>query len=203
MIMSGPGADALDGVLTQHFPGIDPFLVMMTSSEQDGFEGIKVLLAPQGRFWFCLTFGISDLGEKLGTHPALSGLGYELTMRVPASEGPSPPDWPIPLLNNLARHLRPMKYDVVDSEPMIFNAPLTPDRPTVLTGVMFANDVQLGYGMDTPNGYVQFRQVVGITPDEAMYQSAFGRGRLLEKILLSNQFLLTILDRPSVLPSPG
>lgn len=200
---SGPGADALNGVLTKRFPDIDPVLVLMTSSDQDGFEGLKVLLAPQGQFWFYITFGISDLGEKLGTHPALSGLGYELTMRVPNGPDPSPPDWPIPFLSTLARHLRPMKHDVLDSDPIIFSGPLTAASPTALTAVLFADDVQLGYGVDTPNGFVQFRQVVGVTQDEGIYQSAFGRSKLLEKLSPSNPFLLTILDRPSVLPPPG
>ncbi|MBI4167158.1 MAG: suppressor of fused domain protein [Acidobacteria bacterium] len=199
---SGPGALALDGALAQHFPGVEPVLVLMTSADRDGFDAIKVLLDREGSFWFYLTFGISDLGEKQGTHPALSGLGYELTMRVPAGPEPSPPDWPIPLLNNLARYLRPMRYDVVDSEPILFETPLTTDPPTDLTGVMFADDVQLGYGVDTPNGYVQFRQVVGIRQEEGIYQSAFGRAALVEKISRSNPFLHTILDRPSVLPPP-
>jgi len=200
---SGPGAEVLNGILAQHFPGVEPVLVLMTSADQDAFEAIKIVREVQGRFWCYLTFGISDLGEKHGTHPALSGLGYELTMRVPAGPEPSPPDWPIPLLNNLARYLRPMRYDVVDSEPILFNAPLTIDPPAALTGVMFAEDVQLGYGVDTPNGYVQFRQVVGITQEEGIYQSAFGRTALVERISRSNPFLLTIPDRPSVLPPPG
>lgn len=203
MVKQGPGSEALDKVLARHFPGVDPFHMLMTSAEKDGFKAIKVLRDTQGSFWLYLTFGISDLGEKQGTHPALSGLGYELTMRVPAGPAPSPPDWPIPLLNNLARYLRPMRYDVVDSEPILFETPLTTDPPTDLTGVMFADDVQLGYGVDTPNGYVQFRQVVGIRREEGVYQSAFGRAALVEKISRSNPLLLTILERPSVLPPPS
>ncbi len=200
---TGPGADALDSVLAQHFPGLAPVVVMMVSADWDGFEGIKALRDPQARFWCYLTYGISDLAEKRGTHPALSGLGYELTTRVPCGPEATPPGWPLTLLNNLARHLRSKKYDVVDSEPLIFNQPLTPAEPTALNAVMFADDVQFGYGMDTPNGYVQFRQVVGITGDEGVFQSGFGRPALLEKISARNPFLLTLLDRASVLPMTG
>ena len=200
---SGRGSEALDSILAKHFPHIEPHLVLMASSDPDGFEAVKVMKPPKDQFCFYITYGISDLGEKQGTHPALSGLGYELTMRVPPIADLSPPDWPIPLLNYLARHLRPLRYDVMDSEPVLFSTPLTAEPLTPLTGVIFADDVQLGYGMDTPNGFVQFRQVVGITQDEGMYQSAFGRSRLLEKISRLNPFLLTILDRPSVLPPLG
>lgn len=201
---SGPGSDALDNILARHFPGLAPVQVLMVSAEWDGFEAIKVVRDAEGRFWCYLTFGISDLGEKHGTHPALSGLGYELTMRVACHAAEStPPGWPITLLNNLARFLRPQRYDVVDSEPLIFKEPLTVAAPTTLTAVMLADDVQFGYGMDTANGYVQFRQVVGITQDEAMFQAGFGRSALLEKISAVNPFLLTILDRPSVLPQKG
>jgi hypothetical protein len=202
MLTCGPGTDALGSVLDKHFPGNRAHLVLMASSDTDGFEGVQALLAPNGQFWFYMTFGISDLGEKRGTHPALSGLGYELTLRAPGSPEASPPEWPIALLNNLARFLRPMKYDVLDSEPIQFNEPLSTASPTALTAIMFADDVQLGYGVDSANGFVQFRQVVGITEDEAMYQSAFGRARLQEKLAASNPFLLTILDRSSVLPPP-
>jgi len=203
MVEPGPGAKALDAVLDQRFPAVRPFVVLMTSADQDGFEQVKVFLASQSHFWFYITFGISDLGEKQGTHPALSGLGYELTMRVPAGSKSSPPDWPMPLLNNLARYLRPKRYDVMDSEPIMFNSPLISDPPTALAGVMFADDVQLGNGVETPNGYVQFRQVVGITQDEGVYLSAFGRYKLLEKLVPSNPFLLIVLSRPSVLPPIG
>jgi hypothetical protein len=188
-------------VLAQHFPGVAPVVVTMVSADLDGFEGIRILRDPQERFWCYLTYGISDLAEKQGTHPALSGLGYELTMRVPGGSEPTPPDWPIPLLNNLARYLRPKRYDIVDSEPLLFNAPLIASLPTTLTAVMLADDVQFGYGMDTPNGYVQFRQVVGITHDEGVFQSGFGRSMLLEKMAAVNPFLLTMLDRRSVLPT--
>lgn len=200
---AGVGSEALDSVLALHFPGVEPAMVLMVSSEQDGFEAMKVIRDSHGAFWFYLTFGISDLGEKTGSHPALSGLGYELTMRAPAGSESSPPEWPIHLLNSLARYLRPMRCDVIDSEPLMFSDPLTTNPPSSLTAVMFADDVKLGNGVDTPNGYVQFRQVVGITRDEGIYQSAFGRPKLLEKMSPSNPFLLTILGRPSVLPPPS
>lgn len=198
---SGTGSDVLDSALARHFPGVSPVQVLMVSADTDGFEAIKILRDPQDRFGCYLTYGISDLAEKRSTHPALSGLGYELTLRVPCSE-PTPPDWPIAFLNNLARHLRPKRYDVVDSEPLLFNEPLTQSVATSLTGVMLADDVQFGYGMDTPNGHVQFRQVVGITQDEGMFQAGFGRPALQEKIAAANPFLLSILDRSSVLPPP-
>lgn len=199
----GPGSDALDRVLAQHFPGVTPYVVLMTSAEPDGFEAIKIVRDGQGRFWCYLTYGISDLAEKRGTHPALSGLGYELILRAPADTESSPPDWPVPLLNNLARYLRPKRYALADSEPILFSESLTVDPPSSLTAVMFAQDVQFGHGIDTPNGYVQFLQVVGITQDEGIYQAAFGRAMLLEKLTPSNPFLLTILDRSSVLPPPA
>lgn len=199
----GSGSEALDQVLARHFPSVTPHVVLMTSAEPDGFEVIKIVRDAQGRFCCYLTYGISDLAEKRGTHPALSGLGYELILRAPAGTDALPPDWPVPLLNNLARHLRPKRHDLADSEPILFNESLTVDPPTGLTAVMFAQDVQFGHGIDTPNGYVQFLQVVGITQDEGMYQAAFGRAMLLEKLVASNPFLLTILDRSSVLPPPA
>ena len=197
---SGAGTEALDRVLAQHFPGVVPHVVLMTSADPDGFEAVKAVRDAPNGLWCFLTYGISDLGEKKSTHPALSGLGYELTLRAHDDGTASPPDWPIVLLNNLARYLRPKKYDVVDEEPLIFNEPLTVGIPTRLTAIMFADDVQFGYGMDTPNGYVQLRQAVGLTQDEGRYQAGLGRSRLREKILASNPFLLTRLDRSSVLP---
>jgi hypothetical protein len=196
---SGPGAEALDRVLAQHFAGVLPYVVLMASADPDGFEAVKAVRDAPNGLWCFLTFGISDLGERKSTHPALSGLGYELTLRVPIEAEAAPPEWPVILLNNLARYLRPKKHDVLDDEPLMFQEPLTVGIPTRLTAIMLADDVQFGNGMDTPNGYVQFRQVVGITHDEGMYQSGFGRFRLREKLLALYPLLPTVLDRPSVL----
>jgi hypothetical protein len=197
---SGTGTDALDRLFSQHFPGAAQHVVLMTGADPDGFEAVKAVRDAERHCWCLITYGISDLGEKKRTHPALSGFGYELTLRAPESGESLPPDWAIVLLNNLARYLRPRRYDVLDDEPLMFNEPIAPGVSTALTAIMFADDVQFGNGIDTPNGYVQFRQVVGITQDEGMYQAGFGRARLREKLVASNPLLLTLLNRPSVLP---
>ena len=53
-----------------------------------------------------MTYGFSELYEKDTDDLEVSGYGFELTFRLGATAGEeTPPDWPISLLQNLARYV--------------------------------------------------------------------------------------------------
>ncbi|KAF0246914.1 MAG: hypothetical protein FD180_273 [Planctomycetota bacterium] len=199
MIPPGTGTSALDAAIANHFPGVAPGIAFPVGDVKP-FAGVRIFRDPQCRFWFYMTYGISDLVEKMGNHPALSGRGYEFTMRVPFEA--EAPVWVAPFLGELTRILKPKGTSLCDSEPVLLGRPLTTMEPTRLDAVFFTADIQLGHGIDTPNGYVSFLQVVGIDAIEAAVLS-FTPGTtlpLLRKLGPGNPFFMTILDRKSVLP---
>lgn len=199
MIPDGPGTAALDAAVAKVFPGVAPHVAHAFAAGEPPFAGAKIFRDPQYRFWFVLTYGLSDLQEKRGRSVALSGLGYELTMRVPFE--PEPPVWMLPFLGELAAVLRPKGTEICETEPVVLGRPLTTMEPTKLDAVFFSEDAQLGHGIDTPNGYVTFLQVVGIYAAEAAFLASTPGTRLplLRKLGPGNQFFMTQLDRRCIL----
>lgn len=59
--------------------------------------------AYQGAEWWQLvTYGLTEVFVKERDDPKVSGWGYELTMRIPRTEG-DPPEWPFGVLLSLAK----------------------------------------------------------------------------------------------------
>src|SRR5688572_24481090 len=64
---------------------------------QDGVYGTSAYRVPGS--WFFVTFGLTELYEKESDDLAVSGWGFELTMRTPRPDGvQQPPQWPLTLL---------------------------------------------------------------------------------------------------------
>jgi suppressor of fused-like protein len=85
---------------------------------------------------------------------------------------------------------------------MHLNGPIALGHDTAIRAVAFAHDPELA-SIDTPNGHVDFLQVVGITEDE---QTAFKRWNTLaalEVLAPSLPLLVTDLERASLLRDPS
>ena len=106
-----------------------------------------------------------------------SGWGFEFSMRIvpfaddPDSKSgdgsvvPHEPFWAISLMQNLAKYVYNSKKWFEAYHFIPTNSPLRLNTDTKLVGVAFAPDPVLG-GIDTPNGRVEFLQMVGITQRE-------------------------------------
>ena len=113
-----------------------------------------------------MTFGLSELYEKESEDLEVSGWGFELTMRLPRSSGDEgPPGWALDLLTRLGAYVFSSGSPFGDGHRLDPGGPLTGSAGTRLTAVAFTRDRQLP-AIDTPNGSLQFLQVVGITADE-------------------------------------
>ena len=103
-----------------------------------------------------------------------SGWGFEFSMRIvpfaddPDSKSgdgsvvPHEPFWAISLMQNFAKYVYNSKKWFEAYHFIPTNSPLRLNTDTKLVGVAFAPDPVLG-GTDTPNGRVEFLQMVGIT----------------------------------------
>lgn len=149
------------------------------------------------------TCGLSELVE-----PGLlrRGIAHELTLRVPDTEGSSPPTWPVRVLRHLARYVLSTGRElrVGDHLPLfesIARAPMVPEHrssqpPSQLTAVAVTRDPSLDT-ITTPRGTVELRRIVGLTQDELELLETWSCAGLLDLIGTRDPTLGTDLDRPS------
>jgi hypothetical protein len=196
---SAEGLGAIDAALADTFPG-RPSLHWDTNRVpgQDGIYRLRAIR--DGAVWLFVTYGLSELFAKHSEDPAISGWGFELTMRVPA-DGDQPPVWPRILLDSLGRYVFSWGRPFAAGHRFDFGEPLTQgDPPTELTAGAFAIDPTLGR-MSTPNGAVTFLTLVGINADELARMKARGTAAVIDEIAVSNPHLVTEPRRPSAATS--
>ncbi|MFD3270658.1 suppressor of fused domain protein [Paenibacillus dendritiformis] len=205
--VQAPGWDAIDAKLKELYGDTEPLhygtvLPFMLGGE-DPLDGISVYAQTEPvPHWHYVTYGFSELYEKEGDDPDISGYGFELTMRLKREGEEEPPAWPMNMLQNLGRYVFRSGNVFAAGHYLDANGPIALDSDTELRALFFIRDSQLGE-MDTPNGSVEFLQVAGITLDELdMMKSWRSSGFLpmMEEVLPLG---ITDLKRTSVLRNPA
>lgn len=149
--------------------------------------------------WHFISFGFSELYEKESKDLERSGYGFELTFRLKRSRAEStPPAWALNLLQNLARYVFDTGNSFARGHYMDANGPIALNVETAIRAVIFDVDPELP-GMETPNGRLEFLQVVGVTLDELDAIKAWNGERFLELVKEKTPFLVTDLARGSIL----
>ena len=102
-----PGWAAIDDALGRLYPRQVPHqFASQRAYELDGespLPAIAVYEAVRPEHWHYVTYGLSELFEKTSRDAAVSGFGFELTMRVPRVAGETePPSWPLRALQGLS-----------------------------------------------------------------------------------------------------
>jgi len=116
--------------------------------------------------WHIVTFGFSELYEKESDNAEYSGYGFELTFRLVREEAEEePPAWALNLLQNMGRYVFNSGNVFRSGDFLDANGPICLDSDTKLTALAFIEDPELPEA-DTPNGRVQFLQMIGITSGE-------------------------------------
>ncbi|MCP1185966.1 suppressor of fused domain protein [Paenibacillus sp. 1781tsa1] len=146
----------------------------------DPLDGISVYAVNTPMpHWHFVTYGFSELYEKEMQDASKSGYGFELTFRLTRSEGETdPPAWALNLLQNVGRYVFTSGNIFQPGDYMDANGPICLESDTLLTALSFIEDPDLPANT-TPNGSVQFIQMVGITGRELeMIQTWNARGFL-------------------------
>lgn len=146
----------------------------------DPLDGISVYAVNTPMpHWHFVTYGFSELYEKEMQDASKSGYGFELTFRLTRSEGETdPPAWALNLLQNVGRYVFTSGNIFQPGDYMDANGPICLESDTLLTALSFIEDPDLP-AISTPNGSVQFIQMVGITGRELeMIQTWNARGFL-------------------------
>jgi len=200
-----PGWDAIDSTSHEIYGDQEPLhfgtLIKFALGGPDPLDGFSVYKSDKGRpHWHYVTYGFSELYEKESDNRDISGYGFELTMRVPR-DGEDPPMWVMGFFQNIARYVFASGNTFESGHYMDANGPLCLESETEITAMVFAEDPEMGT-KDTPNGRLQFLQVIGITGDELKAIKQWHSMPVVKLLASDNPFLITDLSRESITKQP-
>lgn len=171
---------------------------------QDPLDGLSAYKAESpSPHWHIVTFGFSELYDKQSEDSEYSGFGFELTFRVARSENEEePPAWALNLLQNMGRYVFNSNNIFAAGDYLDANGPICLGADTQLTALAFIPDPELNT-LHTPNGRVEFLQIVGITEDELEAMKIWNTRSLLEAGIEELPGYITDLSRDSILRNPA
>lgn len=206
--MNTTGWDAIEAVVTKlygdqkpkHYGTAIPYML----GGQDPLDGLSAYKADTPLLhWHIVTFGFSELYEKETGNTDYSGYGFELSFRVARSEDEDePPAWALNLLQNMGRYVFTSNNIFASGDYLDANGPICLGADTELTALAFIPDADLGI-VNTPNGRVEFLQMVGITEDELEAMKIWNTRGLLEAGKAEIPGCITDLSRTSMLRNPA
>lgn len=201
------GWDAIEEQMTRlygqqepkHYAAMLPYML----GGNDPLNGISAYKAELPYpHWHFVTFGFSELYDKESEDPEYSGYGFELTFRlVRTAEEQEPPAWAMNLLQNMARYVFSSGNIFASGHYLDANGPICLGADTKLTALAFTDDPELP-AIDTPNGRVEFLQLVGITADELEAMMCWNTNSFLHACDDTLPAYITDLSRDSLLRIP-
>jgi hypothetical protein len=161
----GPGWAAIDARLLALPALAGPFRFELAEpSAETPLDGVAVL--PREGHWHYVTYGLTELYEKVSPHADESGYGLELTLRVPRARGEGrPPEWPVRLLRSVAAYVLRTGERLESGHHVDVGGPLTDAVRTELCALLVCDDPELAE-VRGPFGRFAFRQLVGLCDDE-------------------------------------
>lgn len=184
------GWDAITQAMLALYPGqTDPIhyapVLSYRLGGNDPLDGISIYNG--GSYYHFVTYGFSELYEKESQHAAYSGLGFELTLKL-KKDGIRKRDKEYKNICGILQTLARMSFedgDIFSPEEYIYTGQTTgidADGSSQITGFLTMEDALST--MDTPNGKVQFVQLVGATDAElkALVDGNTTVSALLEKL---------------------
>ncbi|MCY7484101.1 suppressor of fused domain protein [Paenibacillus alvei] len=204
---STAGWDAIDHALAKIYGKQEPkhygTMIPYALGGDDPLDGISAYKADSPYpHWHFITYGFSELYDKESDHAAYSGYGFELTFRLARQpEEEEPPAWALNLLQNMGRYVFNSGNVFRSGDYLDANGPICLGSDTQLTALAFMQDLELP-AIDTPNGRLEFIQMIGITKDELEAMQAWNTLGLLNASQSHLPFYITNLDRDSLLCVP-
>jgi cell wall assembly regulator SMI1 len=192
--MAATGRDALDAELQRHYAGLTP--VHLEGPEGSPVRWVEAWPVESPPHWLLVTFGLTDL-EVSDAPSRMSGWGQELTLRVARGAEPTPPEWAVELLHELARKVLRFRQGFEEE---------TLDIDTDAGGmhaVVMTRDPVLS-PLRTVNGRVAFMQAVGLTEEELDLEPSEVLDALKaeDPLLLTRPGRLSRWSRPPPPPPP-
>ncbi|MNI29405.1 Suppressor of fused protein (SUFU) [compost metagenome] len=184
----------------KHYGTLIPYIL----GGKDPLNGISAYMAEKPYpHWHFVTFGFSELYEKESQDPEYSGYGFELTFRLArTADEQEPPAWALNILQNMGRYVFSSGNIFASGHYLDANGPICLDADSKLTALAFTDDPELP-AIDTPNGRVEFLQMVGITADELEAMTTWNTNAFLHASQEELPGYITDLSRGSLLRIPA
>jgi len=203
-----PGWEAIDDALRVLYGDATPFHLgtvhKWALGGPDPLDGISVYpRAEPVPHWHFISYGMSELYEKVSENPEESGWGFEFTFRVAREPGEeAPPMWAASLLQNLGRYVYTSGNWFEPGHHMNTNGPIHADREdSEIRAIAFVADPELG-AISTPHGRVQFLQVVGPATEEYEALRQWCADRLMQVLSPYLPLWVTDVNRRSLVSLP-
>ena len=166
---------------------------------KDPLTGISAYDVPgYPDIWHFVTYGFSELYEKESDDLSTSGFGFELTFRLRTNDVDADATWVFNFLQNLARYVFETGRVFGPGHTIPLNGPIRSDSQTLIQCAAFTLDSSLGE-IVTPNGSVEFVQIVGLTVDEMDAVLGWNTQAFVNLMRETNPDLVTDLERVSLL----
>lgn len=197
------GLEAIDEVLKGIYKEQEPKYYGTAKSYRlggkDPLDGISIYYSTDGYpHWHYVTYGFSELYEKISSNKEYSGWGFELTFRLKKEcDENEAPTWPIGLLQNLGRYVFNSGNAFAEGDYLNTNAPILIGSNTELKSLLFGEDKVLGK-INTPNGKVQFLQVIGATLGELGAAQCWSSKDIINILNNNTELGITDLNRKSI-----
>jgi suppressor of fused-like protein len=185
-----PGWDAIDAAMKAVHGDVQPVHKGLVPGVAFGspLQGVSAYAA--AGHWHFVTYGLTELFGKESDVAEISGLGYELTMRVPRAGDDPPPNWTFELLANVAAAAR-AGHDFAVGHRLRLGGPITGEPECVMEAVAFISDPSLPVWTSSAHGSFEFYELVGITPDELAEMQASSTAEVVGRLAESNPLLIT------------
>ncbi len=196
---NSPGWNAIDKALEKIYGSKEPehFApdVPWNLGGNDPLEGISVYYDDKNGFYHYVTYGLTELHHKESENTEFSGWGFEFTLKIKSDlRLEITPKWPLNFLQQLAtivfnKQLSLKPYQTLSSGPMT-------EESSTIEGILLIQDRQLGSCI-SPFGKFIFLQLFGLTEKEyeGITEKSIDRREFIEKEKLTNQFLITDINR--------
>ena len=167
----------------------------------DPLDGVSMYKSKnQTDHYHFVSYGMSNLYYDVDScEKEFSGWGLEFTFRlIPFKEDNGDPKWVVSLMQNLAKYVFSSKKWFEEYHFIPANGPINLDTETDITAIIFVEDPEMGT-INTPNGNVQFLQMVGITTEEYEQLKQNPKAEeskiLVNRLKKENPLLITDLKR--------
>ena len=167
------GWDAITAEFERIYPGqTDPkhyaTLIPWSLGGNDPLQGVSIY--DGGDYWHFVSYGLTELNDKISPNLEVSGFGYEMTMKLKKADFA---DEELELKNVVGILQTIARITVRENElfgPYEFIATgqeegMDTEQASVLTGLITVPD-SLARSLDTPNGSVNFLSLIGVSNPE-------------------------------------
>lgn len=196
---------SIDEVTERLYPNQEPkhygTIIKYMLGGEDPLDGVSIYSSQkQQEHYHFVSYGMSNLyydEEKVDSE--YSGWGFEFTFRLAPFEADNgDPKWVVSLMQNLAKYVFNSQKWFEEYYFIPTNSPIRLNTDTEITALAFIQDPEMGK-INTPNGEVQFLQMVGLTSKEYEELKTNPKiaetKKLLDKLQADNPLLITDLRR--------